>query len=135
MQLRFRSGFSFIDMMMYLSIMALSYHYAIPCYQQLIAKMRAKELIKVAQQAQLQLNEEMIFKGILPDFLDLDALTSESIKEVSWNGDELEIHYHQEYHDDWILTLKPNSDKFGLKWECDFEGQAGIKPYLCYALT
>jgi type II secretory pathway pseudopilin PulG len=135
MHIGFRQGFSFLDMMMYLSIMALSYHYAIPCYKQLIGKMRAQELIKVAQQAQLQINEYALLQGELPEDLDLSEFTTESIKELSWHGDLLEISFKSGNSQESTLLLKPLFENFSLKWDCDFEGQTTLKTYVCYALT
>jgi Tfp pilus assembly protein PilE len=135
MRIRLRDGFSFLDMMMYLSIVALSYHYAIPCYKQLVTKMRAQELIKIAQQAQLQINEHALLQGHLPEQLDFDELTSEHVKDIAWNGETLDLSFQSSTLETVLLSLQPSFENFSLKWDCYCEGSATLQTYVCYALT
>ena len=133
--LRVRAGFSFLEMMLYLSVVSLSYHYAIPCYHQLIGKLKSQELIKAAQQAQLQLNEYVILAGDLPQSLELEQKTNSAIKDIAWNQDTLVVRYEPEGINPMTLTLTPQIEHFALVWECELEGNPQLQPYVCYALT
>ncbi|MBM4222843.1 MAG: hypothetical protein FJ161_03490 [Gammaproteobacteria bacterium] len=133
-----RPGFSFLDMMMYVSLVALSLHYAVPCYRLLITKMRSQKVIQHVQEVQLELYEQVLLTGSFPEQyqIEVERYDQEMIREIEWNGHSLTVALKERSsQDDYELTLTPTFDDYRIQWECDYDGSQSMKTYLCYALT
>lgn len=133
--LRSRPGFSFLDMMMYVSLVALSLHYAIPCYHQLVTKIRSHELIQWAQRAQLEINEQLLLENKLPEQWEASGSVPSCLADYRWDGEHLELSFEESGQHTGVLILSPHLEAYELEWECDYDGSAAMKTYLCYALS
>jgi Tfp pilus assembly protein PilE len=133
--LRSRPGFSFLDMMMYVSLVALSLRYAIPCYHQLVSKIRSHEFIQWAQRAQLEMNEYLLLQQQLPDEWEITAPLPSCISSYDWDGAQLSFVFEESAQKIGTITLSPHIEAYDLSWECDYDGSPAMKTYLCYALS
>jgi len=136
MHFKKRPGFSFLDMMMYVSLVALSLHYAIPSYRLLASKIQSQSLIQEVQQAQLQIYENFLLTGSFPseDAFDMIPLTED--REIAWDGHDIIVRlYENQSNQPTYLYLTPLAEDYRLNWHCDYDGSASMKTYLCYALT
>jgi|1048.fasta_scaffold178451_1 type II secretory pathway pseudopilin PulG len=128
-------GFSYVDIVMYLTMVALTYHYAVPSFQQLFAKIRSQELIKTAQEVQLQVSEYAFLQGELPQDLSIEIPENSAIEDIQWDGYKLQLTYKSAPNQHVTLELTPSLEDYYLKWDCTVEGAPSLEPYLCYALT
>lgn len=135
MLLKSRPGFSFLDMMMYVSLVALSLHYAIPCYHQLVTKIRSHEFIQWAQRAQLEMNEYLLLKQELPQDWEISSPPPSCISEYDWDGNHLHLTFEESADHTGVLILTPHIEDYNLSWECEYQGSTGMQTYLCYALS
>lgn len=120
---------------MYVSLVALSLHYAIPCYHQLVTKIRSHELIQWAQRAQLEMNEHLLLTGELPTDFEVSSNPPSCVSDYHWDGGSLHLVFEESGQHTATLTLTPHLEDYDLYWECDYDGAAGMKTYLCYALS
>jgi len=132
-----RPGFSFLDMMMYVSLVALSLHYAVPSYKLLVSKIQSQALIQEVQQSQLQIYEHFLLTGALPPEESFDSnMTLQDDHEIQWDGQTLFITlYESQSAQPTSLEMTPTADEYRMHWTCEYDGSASMKTYLCYALT
>ena len=136
MSFKKRPGFSFLDMMMYVSLVALSLHYAIPSYRLLVSKIQSQSLIQEVQQSQLQIYEHFLLTGSLPEEDAFDENTSGDDHEIQWDGQTLTVTlYESQSSQPSHLQISPSADEYRMSWTCEYDGSASMKTYLCYALT
>lgn len=120
---------------MYVSLVALSLHYAIPCYHQLATKIRSHELIQWSQRLQLEMNEYLLLRGELPSEWELSSEPPACVSDYEWDGQEFHLLFTESGSHSGTLTLSPHLDSYDLQWDCDYDGSAAMKTYLCYALS
>ncbi len=136
MFLKKRPGFSFLDMMMYVSLVALALHYAIPSYKLLASKIQSQTLIREIQQSQLQIYEHFLLTGTFPEAEAFDKSEPREDFEIEWDGSLLIISlYESQAAQPSSLTLEPSADEYRIHWKCGYDGSPSMKTYLCYALT
>ncbi len=136
MLLNKRSGFSFLDMMMYVSLVALALHYAVPSYKLIASKIQSTSLIREVQQSQLQIYEHFLLTGSFPETDAFDQQPSREDVQLEWDGNMLQVtFYESQATQPSSLLLTPNADEYRVHWNCEYDGSASMKTYLCYALT
>ncbi len=131
-----RPGFSFLDMMMYVSLVALTLHYAVPSYKLITSKIQSQSLIREAQQAKLQIYEHFLLTGHFPDSEELESYGLPDDVSIDWDGSALQIGFlESQSAQPSQLILTPQADEYRIQWSCEYNGSASLKTYLCYALT
>ncbi len=128
-------AFSFIDMMMYVSLVALSLHYALPSYRLLMNKMKAQDFIQSIQQIQVEIYQYILLKGELPSSEDLDCGSDLGASQIVWDGEALEAIFMEGENEEGHLRLEPYFENYKIHWNCDYDASVSMKTYLCYALS
>lgn len=124
-----KKAFTTIDILMYLTFMAMIFHFTKPSYEQILMRVKAQGFIQSIKMSQLKVEEYFFFNNDLPSEI---VLEDDSSFDMVFDGYSLSFITTDQNID---LILIPNIDEFKVTWECNNQNESQVGDFICHATT